>query len=226
MSACWGVRAPAFLLVLSVACLGCASEFNTVRLQRSAGSEILTLRTQHYLRTDDNHVQELERGERRAEIKASKTKTPDGTTPVTLSIALRLYDDDPMPGVALQLAGGEVAATVTVTAWQVRELREKVTVLDTGQRAHNNAALTSEVQAQTGYITFGKPTAAGAVARAWKVYSADALANDRVLAALQNGQGLKMLIPLGSWQAQIEFKPDELKAWQRFVKGQIDKVVD
>lgn len=220
------MRAPAFLLVLLAGGLRCASEFNTVRLQRSAGSEILTLRTQHYLRTDDNHVQELERGERQAEIKAIKTKGAEGITGVQLSLALRLYDDDTQPGVSLQLEGSDGATAVLVPAWQVRELREKVTVLDTGQRTNSNGALTSEVQAQTGYITFGKPTAAGAVERAWKVFSTEISADERMLAALQNGRRLRLLIPLGAMQAQIEFKPDQLKAWQRFGNGQPDKIVD
>lgn len=220
------MRAPAFLLVLGATCFGCASEYNTVRLQRSEGSEILTLRTQHYLRTDDNHVLELERGERRAEIKAIRTKPREGAAALQLSFALRLYDDDPRPGVTLQLEGGGSATAIRVSAWQVRDLREKVTVLDTGQRSGNNATLTSEVQAQTGYITFGKPTAAGAVERTWQVYSGEASVDESVLAALQSGRQLRVSIPLGNMQAQIELTPDQLKALQRFAHGQADKIVD
>lgn len=205
---------------------GCASEYNTVRLKRSADSEVVSLRTQHYLRTDNNHVQELERGERMAELKAIKTTTATGETTESLSLSLRLYHDDPVASLVWQLNTPNDSIRLEFDTWQATELREKVTVLDTGQRNSNNGALTSEVQAQTGYITFGKPTAAGSVERAWKIYTASTPFTEKLTAALLKTERVSLTGSVGELKARIDFKPEQLKAWRRYANHSVDKVVD
>ena len=103
---------------------------------------------------------------------------------------------------------------------------EKVTVLDTGQRSGANGALTSEVQAQTGYITFGKPTAAGSAQRLWRIHSSEITEPERFISTLTAGHKAGLSLNLGTVSGLVEFKPEQLKAWQRFARGEVDKVVD
>lgn len=216
----------AIFLALIVVFSGCASEYNTVRLKKSANNETISLRTQHYLRTDDNHVQELERGERMAELKATRTTSAAGETTESLSLALRLYHDDPAAAPVWQLETPTGSIRLEFNDWQTTDLREKVTVLDTGQRSHNNAALNSEVQAQTGYITFGKPTAAGSVERAWKVYTASTPLRENLIAALIKAEMISLTGSVGDLKARIDFKTEQQKAWRRYANRAVDKVVD
>jgi hypothetical protein len=218
------VRTPAFLFALSAVCSGCASDYNTVRLKQKKGSDILSLRTQHYLQTDGDHVQEIERGERMAEFNASRRTSGNGDIELTLKVTLRLYEDDAPPALAGQLDAGGKNVPLQIAKWSSTDLQEKVTVLDTGQRPGTNGALTSEVQAQTGYITFGKPTAAGSVQRRWRVYSGEISDAESFVQALRLAGLARVRLLVGTTEAKIEFKPNQIKAWQRFARGEPDKI--
>jgi len=219
------VRTPAFLFSLTAVCLGCASESNTVRLKQKEDSDILTLRTQHYLQTDGDHVQEIERGERMAEFNANRRTYVNGKIELTVRIALRLYQEDASPALAGQVDASGKVVPLQVTNWSTTDLQEKVTVLDTGQRPGTNGALTSEVQAQTGYITFGKPTAAGSVQRHWRVYSGEITDAESLVQTLGLAGYARMRLQIGATEAKIELKPGQLKAWQRFARGEADKII-
>ena len=162
----------------------------------------------------------------KAELKATKTTSAAGETTETLSLALRLYHDDPAAAPVWQLETPTGSIPLEFNDWQTTDLREKVTVLDTGQRSHNNAALNSEVQAQTGYITFGKPTAAGSVERAWKVYTASTPLRENLIAALIKAERISLTGSVGDLKARIDFKTEQQKAWRRYANRAVDKVVD
>lgn len=204
----------------------CSSDYNTVRLRQTEERDILTLRTQHYLQTDHNHVQELDRGERRAEIRGTLRKNKAGSSELSINIALKLYHDDPTPALACRLENANNGITLQLSPWNASDLQEKVTVLDTGQRTGPNGALTSEVQAQTGYITFGKPTAAGSVQRLWRIHNGEVTEPEKFISNLIAHTQISLSLGLGTTPARIEFKPEQLRAWQRFARGEIDKVID
>ncbi len=217
---------PALFFSLLLLFVGCSSAYNTVRLKQMNAGQKFSLVTQHYLQTDHDHVAELDRGERRVQFDLERTQPLQGEPVTAIKVTLQLYHDDPPPSAEGIMRIDERNVPFTLQQITARESSEKVTVLDTGQRSGSNPALVSEVQAQTGYITFGKPTAAGSVERHWRTYTGYLNESEAILHALSTARNLDFRFQAGGKPALILFRPAQLEAWRRFALNQADETAE
>lgn len=202
--------------------VGCSSAYNTVRLKQTEGDQRFTLTTRHYLQTDRDHVAELDRGEREVQFDLIHVVPENGSANISLKVHLRLYQDDSAPNQLAILRDGKTDSPLRLGQFTFSDSAENVTVLDTGQRGETNPALVSEVQAQTGYITFGKPTAAGSVARRWRVYTATAEDAAVALTAAMDSHHFLIWFTLNGKPASAVFKPNQIEAWRRIFLKKAD----
>ena len=206
----------------------CSSQYNTVRLQRKPkqGLSLYSLTTEHYLHIDENHVLELDRGERSLQIEFNREVTSAGLVSETTKVTVKLYHDDaPFSGkVRVRLNNADfdlVSDSVT------REnFAEAVTVLDTGQRQEDNASLANSAQAQTGYITFGKPVAAGSSKRRWKIYRMTVPLDSALSTAMQSIKQLEIAPTIRGQTAVCDVSDRQIAAWKRFAAGNVDTEID
>ena len=206
----------------------CSSQYNTVRLQRKTKQNlsVYTVSTEHYLHIDENHVIELDRGERSLTIEFTREVAAAGVVSETMKVTVKLYHDDaPFPGkLHIRLNNADfdfVADNVT------REnFSEAVTVLDTGQRQDDNAGLANSAQAQTGYITFGKPVAAGSSKRLWKIYRFSLPVEPRFASALRDSQQLEISSSLRGRLAICDVSNRQIAAWKRYAGGIADAEIE
>jgi len=199
----------------------CASEHNVVRLHPAKGEKAgyRQLSTDHYLYVDGNHVAEAERGERRAlfilKQKAAAT--------AKLYIRLKVYPEDDLTGVGAELRLSEQALRPVLREVRRESLAEQVTILESGDSLRTNPTIGNDVQAQSGYITFGKPTGAGAAKRYWQLLILEADLDAGTLALIAHTNTLAMEFSGNNIRASADFSRQQLAAWQRFSRGMSDE---
>jgi hypothetical protein len=211
-----------FHIVIALLTLGCSSTFNTVRLKQTDENQRFTLSTRHYLQTDDDHVAELDKGERQVQFDLVHDVPQQGMPTITLQAHLRLYREDKAPSREATFRADETNLPLSFGEFTFLDTSENVTVLDTGQRGGTNPALASNVQAQTGYITFGKPTAAGAVGRLWRIYTATAKNLSGELRSTASARQMSIKFNVNGRPARALFEPAQIEAWQRLLLKQPD----
>lgn len=214
------------LLCLGV--IGCASKFNVVKLNRDekAQASYLTLTTEHYLSLDGDRILELDRGERTLSIdlkRISGTARP-GDDPVVVS--LKLYDTDPVPKGNLRIEMDGRSFEFEPRDMKKEPLQETVTVLDTGQRQQENPNLANSAQAQTGYITFGKPAAAGSAKRTWMIYRFQIAPESKLLHGAATAKRATMTMTVGKFTAEAQAGEKEIRSWRKYANGDYDEKVD
>ncbi|MFO1471361.1 MAG: hypothetical protein U1F27_10010 [Turneriella sp.] len=206
----------------------CSSQFNTVRLQRKPKQNlsVYTVSTEHYLHIDENHVIELDRGERSLTIEFTREVAATSVVSETIRVTAKLYHDDaPFPGkLHIRLNNEDfhfIAEGVT------REnFSETVTVLDTGQRREDNPGLSNSAQAQTGYITFGKPVSAGSSKRLWKIYRFTLPVEPQFASALRRVEQLEISSSLKGHLAICDVSNRQIAAWKRYAGGIADAEIE
>lgn len=202
----------------------CSSQYNTVRLQRKAKQNlsIYTVATEHYLHIDENHVIELDRGERSLQIEFSREISAAGLVSETMKVTVKIYHDDaPFRG-KLHIRLNDEDFYFAAENLTRENFAEAVTVLDTGQRQEDNAGLSNSAQAQTGYITFGKPVAAGSSKRRWKIYRFSLPLEEKFTAAMRGLQRLEISSVLGVRTAVCDVSNRQIAAWKRYAAGIVD----
>lgn len=206
-------------LILTFFC--CTSEHNTVRLYAAKNDKpaYRQLSTEHYLYVDDNHVAEAERGERRASFVLRGTNS----NTAKLFVRLKVYPEDDFsePQVELRLR----SQVLRPALHEVRResLAEQVTILESGDNLRTNPMIGNDVQAQSGYITFGKPTGAGSAKRYWQVLILETELNAETLAAIAGSDTLTLQFSGYKTRALADFSRRQLAAWQRFGQGNSDE---
>lgn len=206
----------------------CTSQFNSVRLQRKPkqNASVLTLATEHYLHIDENHVIELDRGERSLQIGFNREIAAAGLVSETMKVTVKLYHDDPPFTGKLHIRLNNEDFDFVSDSVTRENFAEAVTVLDTGQRQEDNAGLANSAQAQTGYITFGKPVAAGSSKRRWKIYRMSVPVDARFAAALRGVHQLEISSALRGQTAVCDVSNRQIAAWKRFADNIVDTEID
>jgi|GEM_PF-3371118 len=208
--------------------IACSSQYNTVRLQRKPRQNlsIYTVATEHYLHIDENHVIELDRGERSLTIEFAREVAATGVVSETMKVTVKLYHDDaPFTGKLHIRLNNEDFDFVSDSITR-ENFAEAVTVLDTGQRQEDNAGLANSAQAQTGYITFGKPVAAGSSKRRWKIYRMTVPVDTRFIAGMRSLQKLEISAALRERTAVCDVSNRQMAAWKRFADNMVDTEID
>lgn len=215
----------ATLIVLLFLCNACTSKYNVVRLINEAKSvpSYLTLTTEHYLSVDGDRILELDRGERSLtfEFRRPAETTRPGDGPV--SLALKLYDTDPQPKGNLRVEMDGRSFEFEPRDLKKEPLQETVTVLDTGQRQQENPNLANSAQAQTGYITFGKPAAAGSARRTWMIYRFQIGPESTLLHGAATAKRATICITVGKFTAEAQATEKEILAWKKYANGDYDE---
>ncbi|GAB4423655.1 MAG: hypothetical protein OHK0011_03730 [Turneriella sp.] len=205
--------------VLSI--LSCSSEHNTVRLYPAKNDKAAyrQVSTDHYLYVDENHVAEAERGERRVSLVLRSS----GAEAAKLFVRLKVYPDDDFaePQLELRLRNQVIRPAALVIRREA--LAEQVTILESGDSLRTNPMIGNDVQAQSGYITFGKPTGAGSAKRYWQVLVLAVELDNDALSAISRADTLSLQIKGGNGQATADFSRQQLGAWQRFSQGKWDE---
>lgn len=199
----------------------CASEHNKVRLVKPANGkpEYRQLSTDHYLFVDGNHVLEAERGERRATFVLRSQ--PSGQA--LLYARLKLYPEDKFDTPQLELHLNAKVLHLESRLVKQETMAEQVTILESGDGMRTNPTIGTDVQAQSGYITFGRPTGAGAAKRFWQVLVLEAELDPAVLDSIAAATSLSAVLSGKSSSASVEFSHKQRAAWQRFCAGMIDE---
>lgn len=196
-----------------------------MRLKRSLKQQpsVYTLSTEHYLHADDNHVAEYDRGERTLTMSFRKERSANSTNNEAISVTVKLYHDDPpfSGKVLIRIDNKDFDFLAENLTKEI--FAEAVTVLDTGQRQEDNANLSNSAQAQTGYITFGKPVASGSSKRRWKVYRFNITANERFAMAIKNMQRFEISTRFGNLPAVTDVSQKQIAAWKRYVSNIVDQ---
>lgn len=176
------------------------------------------LKTQHYVTLGSNLVEEYQRGQRTA---TCILKTPaDKKEDITLKIELALFDDDPPVKKSASLDAGVVQTPLAILKRSVQKKEEMAAVLDTGQRDEFMPPMTNAVQAQSEYITFGRPAGAGGVRRTWALYSLETVLPRASLISLASTKKAQLRIRVGETWAVFTIDGDSRKAWLRLVAGE------
>jgi hypothetical protein len=103
---------------------------------------------------------------------------------------------------------------------------ETVTILDSGQRQQDNPGLANTAQAQTGYITFGKPVAAGAAQRKWLLYKFRIQPESIFFETLGSAKTATISITVGKLRAEMQSTEKETAIWKRYAAGNYDEKED
>jgi hypothetical protein len=207
------------LFLLSI--LHCTSEHNTVRLYPAKGEKAAyrQLSTDHYLYVDGNHVAEAERGERRVLL---VLRSKESNT-AKLYIRLKVYPEDDVTGIRAELRLAEQVLRPVLREVRREPIAEQVTILESGDSLRTNPMIGNDVQAQSGYITFGKPTGAGAAKRYWQLVILEAELDTETLALIARTNTLAMEFSGNNIRASADFSRRQLAAWQRFSLGMSDE---
>lgn len=199
----------------------CTSEHNTVRLYpaKSDKAAYRQLSTEHYLYVDENHVAEAERGERRASfvLRSADTNT------AKLFVRLKVYPEDNFGEPQLEIRLRNQVIRPVLREVRREALAEQVTILESGDNLRTNPMIGNDVQAQSGYITFGKPTGAGAAKRYWQVIILEAELDNEALATVGQSDTVSVVITGIRTRGIAEFSRKQIHAWQRFSLGKIDE---
>lgn len=215
----------AVALSLSFGCIACASKYNVVRLEhdKKKRDTRLTLTTEHYLSLDGDRVLELDRGERTLTLEFRRYGAlvrPDND-PITVS--LKLYDTDAAPRGKIRFEMDGRSVEFEPAELKQETLHENVTVLDTGQRQQENPSLANSAQAQTGYITFGKPVAAGAAKRTWIIYRFQIAPESTLLHGAATAKRVVISMAVGRVTAEAQATEKEIRAWKKYANGEYDE---
>ena len=218
----WGILSRYFLSGLFLLSLfHCTSEHNTVRLYpaKSDKSSYRQLSTEHYLYVDENHVAEAERGERRASfvLRSADTNT------AKLFVRLKVYPEDNFGEPQLEIRLRNQVIRPVLREVRREALAEQVTILESGDNLRTNPMIGNDVQAQSGYITFGKPTGAGSAKRYWQVIILEAELDKEALATVGQSDAVSVVITGNRTKGIAEFSRKQMNAWQRFSLGKIDE---
>jgi hypothetical protein len=199
----------------------CSSEHNIVRLypQKNGKAAYRQVSTDHYLYVDENHVAEAERGERRASL---VLRSADAGA-AWLFVRLKLYPEDDFSEPELELRLKNQVLRPTAQLVRREALAEQVTILESGDSLRTNPTIGNDVQAQSGYITFGKPTGAGAAKRFWRVLILELELDRNALAAINQTDAISLLVKGNRGHGVAEFSGRQLSAWQRFSQGKSDE---
>jgi hypothetical protein len=200
----------------------CSTEHNIVRLypEKNGKAPYRQLSTDHYLYVDENHVAEAERGERRVTFVLRSTDTDSAR----LFARLKLYPEDDFAEPQLELHLKEQILRPAAKLVRREALSEQVTILETGDGIRTNPTIGNDIQAQSGYITFGKPTGAGAAKRDWQVLLFELKLDSNALSAIRQTEALSLLVKSKRKQGNADFSRRQLAAWQRFSAGKSDEV--
>jgi hypothetical protein len=191
-----------------------------------SNTSYLSLTTEHYLSLDGDRILELDRGERTLSIEFRRVSgtTRPGDDPV--SVALKLYDTDPVPKGNLRLEMDGRSLEFEPRDLKKEPFEETVTVLDTGQRQQDNPNLANNIQAQTGYINFGKPAAAGSAKRVWMVYRFQIAPESALLHAATTAKRVSISMTIGRLTGEAQAAEKEIRAWKKYAAGEYDEKVD
>ena len=213
---------------LSFIALACASKYNTVRLSRDqkTNNAYLALVTEHYVSLDGDRVLELDRGERTITFEFRRPAAIGRPANDAIMVTIKLYDTDAPPHGRLRFEAGGVSGEFDIQNPKRELFSETVTVLDSGQRQVDNPNLANSAQAQTGYITFGKPTAAGAAQRSWHLYRFEITPESDVLTLVRSAKQAAVFISSGNLRAEAQISEKQLGAWRRYASGDYDDKVD
>lgn len=218
-----GVLGWCFATALCLLGGACATEHNTIRLNPAdkGKTPYRQLSTEHYLYVDENHVAEAERGERRVQLVLRSS----GSDKIKLFIRLRLYPEDDFSQPALELRAKEAALRPVVQFIRREALAEQVTILESGDSLRTNPMIGNDVQAQSGYITFGKPTGAGAARREWQIVLLEAELATQSMLALFEDDAITLQVSGDKARGIADFSRRQRTAWRRFGEGRIDQTV-
>jgi hypothetical protein len=215
-----------FLIALfSVATIACSSKHNVVRLSKDKklNNDYLTLSTEHYLSLDGDRILELDRGERTLTLTFRRPAALTRPENDVVSLALKLYDTDPAPKGKIRLEANGSSLEFEPQNVTKEVFSETVTVLDTGQRQLDNPSLANSAQAQTGYITFGKPATAGAAQRSWHIYRVEILPESAVFDKVRASKRAVISVTAGRFQAEAQVAEKELSIWKKYASGEYDE---
>jgi hypothetical protein len=168
---------------------------------------------------DGNHVAEAERGERRVLL---VLRSKESNT-AKLYIRLKVYPEDDVTGIRAELRLAEQVLRPVLREVRREPIAEQVTILESGDSLRTNPMIGNDVQAQSGYITFGKPTGAGAAKRYWQLVILEAELDTETLALIARTNTLAMEFSGNNIRASADFSRRQLAAWQRFSLGMSDE---
>lgn len=219
------MRAVLLSMGLGLILAGCASKFNVVKLShdKKNNGDYLNLATEHYLSLDGDRVLELDRGERTLTFEFKRPAAIGRPANDAIAVTLKLYDTDAPPRGRLRLETGGESAEFEVQNPRREIFSETVTVLDSGQRQMDNPNLANSAQAQTGYITFGKPTAAGAAQRSWHLYRFEIAPESAVFALVASTKQASVSMRAGNLRAEAQISEKQLAAWRKYASGNYDE---
>lgn len=208
-------------VLLCATLFACASEHNKVRLVKPASGKVAyrQLSTDHYLFVDGNHVAEAERGERR--VTFVLRSQPEGAA--LLYAQFKFYPEDAIHQPQLEFHLNNQVLRLQTRLVRQEALAEQVTILESGDGMRTNPTIGTDVQAQSGYITFGRPTGAGAAKRFWQVLVLEAELEPAMLEAIAAAESISAVLREKSTPASVEFSLKQREAWQRFCTGKTDE---
>jgi hypothetical protein len=203
----------------------CSSKYNVVRLNhdKKLSADYLTLSTEHYLSLDGDRILELDRGERTLTLTFRRPAVLPRPANDVVSLALKLYDTDPAPKGKIRLEADGRTLEFEPLSVKKEIFSETVTVLDTGQRQADNPNLANSAQAQTGYITFGKPATAGAAQRSWHIYHVEIAPESALFDKIASANRVLISVSAGRFQAEAQVAEKQLRAWKKYAGGDYDE---
>jgi len=201
-----------------IACGACATTENVVTRELNKRGEPVALRltTTHYISADADRILELDKGQRTLTIKFHRDLR---TNADTMQIAVKLYRDDALLSSDARLIIDSAQFRFASSAFVAENSSEDVTVLDSGGRRDYNPALAPDAQAQTGYISFGKPTAAGLAKRHWTTYTLQTPLEPELATALRAAKLVSINIVFGAVRGEAILNDNQLTAWKNFLVG-------
>ena len=200
-------------IFLSLHICACSSKLNTVRLDGGVWS----LTTEHYLSVDEDKLLELDKGERSIAFQFKRVVRDE------IQVSARLYDTDKDAISRMRIiADGKTFDFPSLVI--ERELQsEQVTILDSGQRREDNPNLATSAQAQTGYITFGKPGSAGVAKRYWITYRFRIAPVTEMRTAILRASKVSVVLDFGPNLAEAQVDTRQLRAWKRYFNAEYDE---
>ncbi|MCX7632593.1 MAG: hypothetical protein N2Z22_04580 [Turneriella sp.] len=209
------------LLLICVVSACASSRFNQVVLVKNKdGTQFQELLTEHYLFVDGDHVAEAERGERRLLF---QLRSRSGGA--SLRTQLKLYPEDASDSLQLELLADGRTLLLPISKFRRWQYEEEVTLLGTGDGIRVAPTIGNDIQAQSGYITFGKPTGAQAAKRNWQVVVLESELDSTTLNGITRVVELSVRIAkISGITATAEFSTKQVAAWRRFAEGKVDTV--
>lgn len=196
----------------------CTTTENIVTRELNKRGEPVALRltTTNYISADADRILELDKGERTLTIKFHRDLK---TNVNSMQITVKLYRDDASLASDVRLIVDSAQFRFASNAFVATNSSEDVTVLDSGGRRDYNPALAPDAQAQTGYISFGKPTAAGLAKRHWTTYTMQRSVDPELATALSSAKIVSINIVFGDMRGEAILNDKQLTAWKNFLIG-------